>query len=217
MWLSHSTTVKKVMRRPPRRLRGTNSLTGFPSKLFSDASIILIGEIGGTAEEDAAAVIKESGTQKPIVAFTAGLTASLASWVMLESLDEDSWKFVRPRSKIHLVSRPGLAQISTCMLIASQYFVNVDDTVAQKIVVHKSSRRGTHFRRARPRQKLRSISLSLDALLDYNDKDIEESTFEVSQKGKIGITLISHWMVAFSASKVNDDAAQRAIDVMLGW
>ncbi|XP_058098779.1 uncharacterized protein LOC131243431 isoform X3 [Magnolia sinica] len=29
------------------------------------------------------------------------------------------------------------------------------------------------------RQKLRSISLSLDALLDYNDKDIEESTFEV--------------------------------------
>ncbi|XP_058098289.1 uncharacterized protein LOC131243159 isoform X7 [Magnolia sinica] len=66
-------------------------------------------------------------------------------------------------------------------------------------------------------QHLRSISLSLDALLDYNDKDIEESTFEVSQKGKIGITLISHWMVAFSASKVNDDAAQRAIDVMLGW
>ncbi|XP_058098238.1 protein SHORT ROOT IN SALT MEDIUM 1-like isoform X2 [Magnolia sinica] len=28
--------------------------------------------------------------------------------------------------------------------------------------------------------KLRSISLSLDALLDYNDKDIEESTFELS-------------------------------------
>ncbi|XP_068641295.1 protein SHORT ROOT IN SALT MEDIUM 1-like [Aristolochia californica] len=28
--------------------------------------------------------------------------------------------------------------------------------------------------------KLRSLSLSLDALLDYNDKDIEESTFELS-------------------------------------
>eukprot|EP00262_Sarcandra_glabra_P004870 TRINITY_DN1610_c0_g2_i2.p1 TRINITY_DN1610_c0_g2~~TRINITY_DN1610_c0_g2_i2.p1 ORF type:complete len:326 (-),score=63.16 TRINITY_DN1610_c0_g2_i2:214-1191(-) len=37
--------------------------------------IVLIGEIGGTAEEDAAALIKESGTQKPIVAFIAGLTA----------------------------------------------------------------------------------------------------------------------------------------------
>ncbi|KAL2541559.1 putative harbinger transposase-derived nuclease [Abeliophyllum distichum] len=38
-------------------------------------SIVLIGEIGGTAEEDAAALIKESGTEKPIVAFIAGLTA----------------------------------------------------------------------------------------------------------------------------------------------
>ncbi|KAL5983059.1 hypothetical protein ACLOJK_017139 [Asimina triloba] len=39
------------------------------------SGIVLIGEIGGTAEEDAAALIKESGTQKPIVAFIAGLTA----------------------------------------------------------------------------------------------------------------------------------------------
>ncbi|XP_058073488.1 beta-glucosidase 12-like isoform X2 [Magnolia sinica] len=45
----------------------------------------------------------------------------------------------------------------------------------------------------------------------YKDK------YQVSQRGKIGITLISHWMVPFSASKVNDDAAKRAIDFMLGW
>ncbi|RWR73578.1 hypothetical protein CKAN_00187200 [Cinnamomum micranthum f. kanehirae] len=38
--------------------------------------------------------------------------------------------------------------------VVKQYFVNPDDTVAQKIVVHKSSPRGTHFRRAGPRQKV---------------------------------------------------------------
>ncbi|PUZ44858.1 hypothetical protein GQ55_8G164900 [Panicum hallii var. hallii] len=37
--------------------------------------IVLIGEIGGTAEKDAAAFIQESKTQKPVVAFIAGLTA----------------------------------------------------------------------------------------------------------------------------------------------
>ncbi|KAL0426948.1 UNVERIFIED_CONTAM: ATP-dependent 6-phosphofructokinase [Sesamum latifolium] len=35
-----------------------------------------------------------------------------------------------------------------------QYFVDLDDTVAQKIVVHKDMPRGTHFRRAGPRQRV---------------------------------------------------------------
>ncbi|XP_077227618.1 beta-glucosidase 12-like [Tasmannia lanceolata] len=41
--------------------------------------------------------------------------------------------------------------------------------------------------------------------------------FQASQKGIIGITLVCHWMVPFSGSKSNDDAAGRAIDFMLGW
>jgi beta-glucosidase len=37
------------------------------------------------------------------------------------------------------------------------------------------------------------------------------------QKGKMGITLVSHWFVPFSRSKSNDDASKCAIDFMLGW
>ncbi|XVF74488.1 hypothetical protein PTKIN_Ptkin13bG0114300 [Pterospermum kingtungense] len=53
-----------------------------------------------------------------------------------------------------LPTYPNPLQDNPSYSVVKQYFVNVDDTVAQKIVVHKDSPRGTHFRRAGPRQKV---------------------------------------------------------------
>lgn len=49
---------------------------------------------------------------------------------------------------------PNPLQNNPAYSVVKQYFVNDDDTVAQKIVVHKSSPRGIHFRRAGPRQRV---------------------------------------------------------------
>ncbi|XP_050285949.1 ATP-dependent 6-phosphofructokinase 7-like isoform X1 [Quercus robur] len=54
----------------------------------------------------------------------------------------------------HLPTYPNPLQDNPAYSVVKQYFVNVDDTVAQQIVVAKDSPRGTHFRRAGPRQKV---------------------------------------------------------------
>ncbi|OWM73473.1 hypothetical protein CDL15_Pgr026572 [Punica granatum] len=41
--------------------------------------------------------------------------------------------------------------------------------------------------------------------------------YQASQKGKIGITLVSHWFEAYSNATHNRNAALRALDFMLGW
>ncbi|KAF3452587.1 hypothetical protein FNV43_RR03020 [Rhamnella rubrinervis] len=45
----------------------------------------------------------------------------------------------------------------------------------------------------------------------YRDK------YQASQKGLIGITLISYWMIPYSDAKHNQNAAIRALDFMFGW
>ncbi|XP_074556242.1 beta-glucosidase 12-like [Curcuma longa] len=45
----------------------------------------------------------------------------------------------------------------------------------------------------------------------YRDK------YQVSQKGLIGITLVSHWFMPYSNTKADEDAVSRSLDFMFGW
>ncbi|XP_059638277.1 ATP-dependent 6-phosphofructokinase 3-like isoform X2 [Cornus florida] len=53
-----------------------------------------------------------------------------------------------------LPTYPNPLQDNPAYSVVKQYFVDVDDTVPQKVVVQMNSPRGIHFRRAGPRQKV---------------------------------------------------------------
>lgn len=54
----------------------------------------------------------------------------------------------------HIPTYPNPLQDNPAYSVVKQYFVHVDDSVPEKVVVHKDSPRGIHFRRAGPRQKV---------------------------------------------------------------
>lgn len=43
------------------------------------------------------------------------------------------------------------------------------------------------------------------------------SKYKLEQKGSIGLTLVCNWIYPYSTSQEDQDAAQRAVDFMLGW
>ncbi|KEH26885.1 glycoside hydrolase family 1 protein [Medicago truncatula] len=47
--------------------------------------------------------------------------------------------------------------------------------------------------------------------------NIYKTKYQESQKGKIGITLVSHWIMPLYDTELDHHAAQRAIDFMFGW
>ncbi|KAJ4724163.1 Beta-glucosidase [Melia azedarach] len=44
-----------------------------------------------------------------------------------------------------------------------------------------------------------------------------KTKYQVAQKGKIGITLVSSWMIPYSSAKHHKNAALRALDFTFGW
>nr|GLL20629.1 ATP-dependent 6-phosphofructokinase 6-like [Ipomoea trifida] len=65
----------------------------------------------------------------------------------------------------NLPTYPNPLQDNPSYSVVKQYFVDVDETVAQKVIVHKDSPRGTHFRRAGPRQKVYFKSEEVNACI----------------------------------------------------
>jgi beta-glucosidase len=47
--------------------------------------------------------------------------------------------------------------------------------------------------------------------------NVYKTKYQASQNGLIGITLVINWFVPLSDNKLNQKAAERAVDFMFGW
>ncbi|KAL8522142.1 hypothetical protein ACS0TY_012332 [Phlomoides rotata] len=65
----------------------------------------------------------------------------------------------------NLPTYPNPLRSNPAYSVVKQYFVDMDDSVPQKIVIHKDTPRGVHFRRAGPRQKVYFSSEEVNACI----------------------------------------------------
>uniref|UniRef100_A0A453QPQ0 Uncharacterized protein n=2 Tax=Aegilops tauschii subsp. strangulata TaxID=200361 RepID=A0A453QPQ0_AEGTS len=85
-----------------------------------------------------------------------------------------------------LPTYPNPLQDNTAYSVVKQYFVDPDDTVCQKIVVHKDGPRGNHFRRAGPRQRVYHTLFMLH--IDDKEKEFSLTSFFVSIRSILNLT-----------------------------
>ncbi|KAG0491848.1 hypothetical protein HPP92_004901 [Vanilla planifolia] len=150
----------------------------FPSSLFRVQVVLL----GSKPRQTSPAIRAESKPSSPTSNHNLDLRSSLASVKILPGNKGEPKPRSRGLASADLICEPKLVygeagyvledvphfadfipslptypnplQDNQAYSVVKQYFVNKDDTVAHKIVVHKNNPRGTHFRRAGPRQKV---------------------------------------------------------------
>ncbi|KAH0642403.1 hypothetical protein KY290_033997 [Solanum tuberosum] len=89
------------------------------------------------------------------------------------------WMVGRSDSKVCKQTYDNPLHSNPAYSVVKHHFVDMDDTVPQKIVVHKDSHRGVHFRRAGPHQKvcLLSSRMAMCNLLPVTNRDINMKPF----------------------------------------